>query len=59
MTDAMAQRLWDTIEWRGGRITVNDAIFHDLECGIIKGWLAPVGIGRFEATEELRKALTA
>jgi hypothetical protein len=56
MADQSALRLWEAIEWRGGRITLNDAIFHDLEFGISKGWLDAVGIGLFEPTKELRRA---
>jgi hypothetical protein len=57
MADQSAQRLWEAIEWRGGRITLNDAIFRDIECGISKGWLDAVGIGLFEATKELRRLI--
>ena len=57
MTDRSAERLWEAIAWRGGRITPNDAIFHDIERGIINGWLDAVGIGVFEPTKELRKVL--
>ena len=56
MADQSARRLWEAIEWRGGRITLNDAIFHDLEFGISKGCLYAVGIGLFEPTMELRRA---
>jgi hypothetical protein len=57
MVDRGAQRLWQAILWRDGLITLDDATFHDIERGIIKGWLNPVGIGRFEATKDLRQLL--
>jgi hypothetical protein len=59
MVDRGAQRLWEALEWRGGMITLDDATFHDIERGIIKGWLNAVGIGRFEATKDLRQLLGA
>jgi hypothetical protein len=57
MADRSAERLWEAIAWRGGRITPNDAIFHDIECGIMNGWLDAVGIGVFGPTKELSRVL--
>lgn len=55
MYNPAAQRLWAVARQKCGSITADDVSNSDILQGRANGWLRGVGIGHFEATEELRR----
>ena len=56
MSSSVARKLWAVARHKGGSIMLDDVSESDIAHGRANGWLRSVGIGHFEATDELRKA---